>query len=166
MAGTLVQAPSIRPIRPADADALRAFHARLSPETTRRRFLVFHPDLSEAEVAWFTTVDHVRREALVAVAGAEIVGVARYDRLGPRDAEVAIVVADDWQRRGIGTRLLAALCDRAAAAGVAELVADTLPENVAIVRLLTRAGAVHDCVVADGVATLRVRLDPAMESSR
>lgn len=161
MVGTLVAAPSIRPIGPADADALRAFHARLSPETTRRRFLVFHTDLSPSEVAWFTDVDHDRREALVAVVAGAIVGVARYDRIGPHDAEVAIVVADDWQRHGVGTALLAALRDRAVAAGITELRADALPENAGIVRLLEHAGAVYDRVVDDGVATLRVRLEPS-----
>lgn len=159
MVGTVVEAPSIRPIGPYDADALRAFHKRLGPETTRRRFLVYHPDLSPAEVAWFTTVDHARREALVATVGGAIVGVARYDRTGPHDAEVAIVVADEWQRRGVGTALLAALRDRALRAGVTEFRADALPENDAIVRLVARAGAVHDRAVDDGVASFRVRLE-------
>lgn len=161
MVGTLVEAPSIRPIGPADADALRAFHARLSAETTRRRFLAYHPDLSPAEVTWFTTVDHARREALVAVVKGDVVGVARYDRIGPHDAEVAIVVADDWQHRGVGTALLAALRDRALDAGVTEFRADALPDNYTIVRLLEHAGAVYDRAVDDGVATFRVRLEPS-----
>lgn len=151
---------TIRPIEPEDADALVRFHHGLSPETTRRRFLVFHPELSAREVAWFTTVDHDRREAVVALHGGEIVGVARYDRLGARDAEVAIVVADAWQRRGVGTALLTALAARATDAGITDLLADTLPENAAIVRLLERVGVVYDRTVDDGVATVRLRLVP------
>ena len=64
--GTLVQ---VRPIEPADAERLVRFHESLSPETTRLRFFSYHPHLSAAEVARFTTVDHHDREAMVAVAG-------------------------------------------------------------------------------------------------
>lgn len=150
---------AVRPIGPADADALVRFHATLSPETTRRRFLMYHPDLSEREVRWFTTVDHDRREAYVALRDGDIVGVARYDRLTDFEAEVAIVVTDAEQRHGVGTALLTALVARAKDAGITELVADTLPENVAIERLLARVGVVHDRTVADGVATVRLRLE-------
>ena len=151
--------PVIRPIGPGDADALVRFHAGLSPETQRRRFLVYHPVLAAGEVEWFTHVDHRRREALVAESGGDIVGVARYDRFGGDCAEVAIVVADDWQRLGIGTSLLRGLADRAREEGVRAFVADTLPENAGVGRLLAVVGAVGDRVVEDGVASLRIELD-------
>jgi RimJ/RimL family protein N-acetyltransferase len=140
MSTVATRAPAIRPIAPDDADALLRFHHGLSAETARRRFLVFHPELSEREVRWFTTVDHDRREALVATDGDDIVGVARYDRLADGTAELAIVVTDAWQRQGVGTGLLTALVERGRAAGVATFVAETLPENVAIHRLLDRVG--------------------------
>jgi RimJ/RimL family protein N-acetyltransferase len=150
---------AIRPIEPADAGALARFHATLSPETVRMRFLYVHPVLTDREIAWFTTVDHHRREALVAERDGEILGVARYDRTGPHVAEVAIVVSDRWQRQGLGTALLDALVERAAAAGVTELVADALVGNHAILRLLRRVGMVFASRAGDGVTHLRIRLD-------
>lgn len=149
---------TIRPIDASDGEALVRFHARLSPETQRRRFLMYHPELAAREVAWFTHVDHDTREALVAEAGGEIAGIARYDRVGPHDAEVAIVVADEWQRLGVGTALLERLTERARESGVTAFTADTLPENVAIERLLRHTGAVSERVVDDGVARLRIDL--------
>ena len=149
---------TIRPMEAEDGDALVRFHARLSPETQRRRFLMYHPVLAEREVEWFTHVDHRRREALVAEFDGEIAGVARYDRVSPTDAEVAIVVADEWQGLGLGTTLLERLTERASAEGITTFVADALPENVAIERLLDRVGAVTERVVEDGVARLRIDL--------
>jgi RimJ/RimL family protein N-acetyltransferase len=149
---------TVRPIGADDAAALLRFHRGLSAETQRRRFLVYHPDLSDREVAWFTRVDHVRREALVALDGTEIAGVARYDRLDGDRAEVAVVVADAWQGRGVGTALLTRLVERARRRGITELVADTLSENVAIVRLLRRVGVLYDRTDDGGVARLRLRL--------
>jgi RimJ/RimL family protein N-acetyltransferase len=67
---------------------------------------------------------------VVAVDGDDIIGVGRFDRLpGTSDAEVAFVVADDWQGNGAGTQLLQQLVHRARAEGVTRFVADTLSEN-------------------------------------
>src|SRR5829696_1288986 len=99
---------SIRPIEPGDRQALvDAFH-RLSPETRYRRFFGPVKELPPRVVDQLTQVDHDDHEALVALddAGA-IVAVARYVRTAPGEAEPAVVVADDWQRRGLGGRLLA-----------------------------------------------------------
>lgn len=150
---------AIRPISADDGDALVRFHGRLSPETQRRRFLVYHPVLAAREVERFTHVDHRRREALVAESGGNIVGVARFDRIGADCAEVAIVVADQWQRLGVGASLLRRLADRAREEGVRAFVADTLPDNVAVDRFLAGVGAVSERVVEDGVARLRIELD-------
>ena len=72
--GTVVD---VRPIDPSDADGLLRFHSRLSPETTYYRFFSPHPTLSPQEVERFTTVDHTRRDALVALVEGEIIAVAR-----------------------------------------------------------------------------------------
>jgi GNAT superfamily N-acetyltransferase len=160
---------SIRPISPADGDALVRFHEGLSNETTRLRFFVLHPDLASTEVVYFTHVDHHDREALLALAGDNIVGVGRYDRLPTTsDAEVAFVVADGWQGNGIGTHLLQQLARRATAEGVTRFLADTLAENYRmrgvfrdsgrLLRSETRSDVVH--VVLD------LRLESAALASR
>lgn len=159
----------IRPISPGDSDALVRFHQGLSDETTRLRFFVLHPELACTEVVYFTHVDHHDREALLALAGDDIVGVSRYDRI-PRtsDAEVAFVVADGWQGSGIGTHLLEELVRRARAEGVTRFLADTLAENYRmrgvfrdsglLVTSKTRSDVVH--VVLD------LRLESAAHASK
>ncbi len=120
----------IRPIRPADDHALIAFHERLSPQSQQRRFFSAHPHLQADEVQTFVNVDGVRRVALVATQGDNIVGVARFDRVaGTRDAEVALVVQDNLQGHGVGSTLLAHLAEHARANGVTRLVAQTLAER-------------------------------------
>ncbi len=74
----------LRPIRPDDADLLRAFYARLSPESIYYRFFSPRPRLTDREVEHFTTVDYVDRVALIATIGDTMVAVVRYDRLGRR----------------------------------------------------------------------------------
>jgi GNAT superfamily N-acetyltransferase len=154
--GRLVQ---IRPIESADADRLVRFHESLSPETTRSRFFVLHPHLSEKEVARFTTVDHHGREALVALTGNEIVGVARFDRCGDsQDAEVAFVVADALQGFGVGSLLLEHLAARARAEGLERFVAETLMENRRMLRVFAGSGLATtqswDCGVVHLVMSL------------
>ena len=126
---TIIPTLMIRPIRPSDAAELVRFHESLSPETKRLRFFSPHPHLLPYEVDSFTHVDGADRCALVALVGAEIVGVARYDRDTETVAEVAIVVRDDLQERGIATALLQRLASHAHAVGITRLVAVTLPEN-------------------------------------
>ncbi|MFD0854198.1 GNAT family N-acetyltransferase, partial [Actinomadura adrarensis] len=94
----------LRPIRPQDADLLRAFHARLSPESIYYRFFSPRPRLSEREIAHFTNVDYDRRVALIATIGGAMVAVVRYDQLNdrPGTAEVAFLVEDAHQGRGLG----------------------------------------------------------------
>jgi len=120
----------VRPITPRDGESLIRFHSALSAESTRMRYLSPHPRLSVREVGYFTSVDHHRREALVALTGGDIVGVARFDRLGESDeAEVAFVVADEWHHFGVGSALLGLLMIRARGEGVVRFVADTLADN-------------------------------------
>ena len=105
---------SVRPIRPADADALLRLHSRLSPEAIYLRYLSPHPRLSPEEIKFLTEVDYRIRMAFVAVLGEEIVAVARYEgKEGRQDAEVAFLVEDSQQGRGIGTLLLEYLAAKA-----------------------------------------------------
>jgi RimJ/RimL family protein N-acetyltransferase len=120
----------IRSIRPADAPGLRAFHARLSDDTIRNRFFGLHRVLPDAEVRRFTSPVPGAEVALVATVEEKIVAVARYIRLGGYDsAEVAFVVQDAYQGRGIGTELLTLLADTARDDGIHRFVADTFAAN-------------------------------------
>jgi GNAT superfamily N-acetyltransferase len=148
----------VREMAPSDADRLLRFHDTLSSETLRMRFFSPHPRLSPEELARFTTVDHHDREALVALDGDDIVAVARWDRLADRAlAEVAFVVADAWQGRGIGPLLLARLAELARANGIDRLVALVLPENERMLEMLRHTGLPARRRFADGV--VHVELD-------
>ena len=131
----------VRAIGPDDGDALRAFHARLSPESIVLRFFGPHPRLSDAEVERFTHVDGVDRVALVAERASEIVAVARYDRApGTDEAEVAFVVNDAFQGQGLGTVLLREVANAARRHGIRWLIADTLSENFRMLNVFRHAG--------------------------
>jgi RimJ/RimL family protein N-acetyltransferase len=84
-------------------------------------------------------VDHHDREAVVAVVNDEIVGVARYARRpGSDSAELAVVVADDWQRQGLATRMCGVLSGLAATAGVRQFNLNMQADNPAVLRLVRR----------------------------
>ena len=148
---------TVVPMTAEDGERLVRFHEGLSPLTTYRRFFCVHPELSATEVDRFTHVDHHKREALVAVADGEIVGVARLERLAdPTRAEVAFVVADEWQGIGLGTLLYDRLAARARQLGITTIVADTLPENWPMLAVFRRAGGVLR--MDDGVVAVTVAL--------
>jgi RimJ/RimL family protein N-acetyltransferase len=134
----------VRALEGSDRDGLRALFARLSPESRHRRFLSPKPHLSERELTYLTDVDHVDHEALVALdpCDGSIVAVARYARVraGLPVADVAMVVADDMQRMGIGTRLGRLLVARARANCFDRLVADTFSDNHPARALMRRLG--------------------------
>jgi nucleotide-binding universal stress UspA family protein/GNAT superfamily N-acetyltransferase len=131
----------LRPIAPQDADALRAGFERLSLRSRYRRFFSSVSRLSDRDVGYLTEVDHHDHEALVAVAAnGDLVGVARFVRTGGAEAEPAIVVADDWQGRGVAGALLDALAARAREEAVEVFRAPVLAENPEAIRLLSRLG--------------------------
>ena len=132
----------LRPIEPSDEHRLARFHHGLSRDTVRRRFFYVHPELTDAELRRFTHVDHLNREAIVAVADGEIIAVRpRFDRIDESTAaEVAFVVADSWQGRGLGTALLSRLAARARHLGVTRLVAETLADNRQMLAVFHHAG--------------------------
>ncbi|HEY7439357.1 MAG TPA: GNAT family N-acetyltransferase [Acidimicrobiia bacterium] len=129
---------TMRPIAETDAPLLRELFDRMSPES---RYYRFHSPVQKVSDRWLehlTHVDHCAREALIAFVDGKIVGVARYAAMpdDPTTAELAIVVADAWQRRGIATALLRALGTMAAARGVARWTGSVIAENRAVVALV------------------------------
>jgi RimJ/RimL family protein N-acetyltransferase len=134
---------SLARLEKTDRMPLRRFFYRLSHETLYRRF---HSPIVRPEQTFperLLDLDHHDREAVVAVVQEteefEIVGVARYARRPGADAaEVAVVVADDWQRQGLATRMCRALADLAANAGVHQLNLNMQADNPAVLRLVRR----------------------------
>jgi len=128
----------IRRIGPDDQRLLAEGFERLSPETRYRRFFTPQDRLSKRDLAYLTEIDHHDHEALVAVdpTGGDLVGVARYVRGSePHLADVAVVVGDPWQRRGVATCLLEHLVERARHAGITHFVALVMDENTDAIKL-------------------------------
>src|ERR1044072_8883792 len=88
----------LRPLVPTDADALLAFHGRMSERTRYLRYFGAYPQIPPRDLQRFTTVGHHDRVAFIATLGDDIVAVARYERIDPSDsAEVTFVVEDAHQ---------------------------------------------------------------------
>nr|WP_043614491.1 bifunctional GNAT family N-acetyltransferase/acetate--CoA ligase family protein [Nonomuraea candida] len=155
----------VRPIRPADADRLRSFYSRLSDESIYFRFFGPRPRLSDKEVERFTNVDYVSRVALIATIGAEMVAVIRYDRTGPGEAEVAFLVEDAHQGRGVASVLLEHLAATARERGIERFVADVLPANMRMTKLLREAGYTAQSQFEDGVVRMTLDLTPTDTSA-
>ncbi|RME44852.1 MAG: N-acetyltransferase [Caldilineae bacterium] len=160
---------TIRHIQPDDAPRLVALFYRLSERTRRFRFHAYGRKLPD-EYVWkqavaLSTLDPQRQAALVAVAteeGAEaVVGVARFSRAAPDDdeAEAAIVVCDDYQGVGLGTRLLTELVHVARAMGIRHFVAWVLHENRPMLRMIAKAGLPYDQHTSRGETKMVVHLD-------
>jgi GNAT superfamily N-acetyltransferase len=149
----------IRPIRPEDREGLAAGFARLSAESRYRRFFTGTAQLTDRDLDYLVHVDHRDHEALLAIdpASRDGVGVARYVRTGPDTAEPAVVVADDWQGRGVGEALLRRLVERARAEGIRRFEAPVLAGNTDAIRAFERLGGI---VVASerGEVTLLIEL--------
>ncbi|HET8583279.1 MAG TPA: GNAT family N-acetyltransferase, partial [Jatrophihabitans sp.] len=145
----------LRPIRPSDADALVAFHAGLSQRTRYLRYFSAYPRIPERDLHRFTHVDHHDRVAFVAVLAGEIIAVGRYERqAGTDEAEVAFVVADAHQGRGIGSVLLEHLAAAAREVGIRRFMAVVLAENANMIRVFKDAGYETTRQVEYGEVTL------------
>jgi len=136
----------VRAIRPTDAPELQRFYAGLSPESRRTRFLYINAGLSQAQSASFCTTDHDHQEGFVAVVHngpvdqERIVGHLCLEPDREEAAEVAIAVADEFQHRGIGRRLILAGLAWARDKHVARLTATMSADNGPIHRLLVGLG--------------------------
>jgi GNAT superfamily N-acetyltransferase len=132
----------IRPIESTDATGLRDGFARLGPQSRQLRFLGPKRELTDREVSYFTEVDHVTHEALVAVEPAAGIGlgVARYirDPVDPETADVAVTVVDEWQGRGVGTLLVDRLGADARAAGILRVHCQVRADNAPSLALCRR----------------------------
>ena len=152
----------IRPIEPCDAPELNACFQQLTAVSRYRRFLSGIDHLTAHQLQYLTTVDHADHEALVAVeaqSGAGI-GVARYlrDANDPHLAELAVVVTDAWQGRGVGTALLERLVLRARSAGIERVVGRSIVGDHAAPALAAHVGDVVARRRRPGTVELTVQL--------
>jgi acyl-CoA synthetase (NDP forming)/GNAT superfamily N-acetyltransferase len=156
----------MRQIRPEDAPAIVDFHSRMSDRTRYLRYFSPYPRIPERDLERFVNVDHRDREAFVITAGPRIMAVGRYERLGPDspDAEVAFVVEDALQGRGIGSVLLEHLAEAARENGVARFVAEVLPQNGGMLRVFNDFGYQVQREYADGVVHLSFPIAPTEKS--
>jgi acetyltransferase len=138
-------AVTVRPIRPEDAEMEQAFVRGLSPESRYFRFMDTLRELTPAMLVRFTQIDYDREMAFVATVpreGSEAeIGVCRYvANPDGESCEFALVIADDWHRKGLGRRLMGQLIDVARARGLRSMIGHVLAENRAMLQLCQGLG--------------------------
>lgn len=147
---------NVRHIRPEDESALTALYARLSPQTAYQRFFTVMRRLPPNWGHILANVDYDRRMAIVALGpDGELIGVARYvydDRA--HEAEVAIVIEDPWQGRGLGTLLLGELVAYAEGKEIRRFRAYVLADNLRMLKLLRRGTRILERKLESGVVSL------------
>jgi RimJ/RimL family protein N-acetyltransferase len=161
----------IRPIRPDDEPRLVDLYERLSRHTAYQRFFTVLRRLPSDWYHFFANVDYVRRLALVVeretVAGVQLIGVGRYEPAEELDtAEVAFVVEDGWQGRGLGGILLEAVLGAADARGIRRFRAYVQADNHRMLRLLATRTQVEERKTEEGVTGLWFRRAPADATPR
>jgi acyl-CoA synthetase (NDP forming)/RimJ/RimL family protein N-acetyltransferase len=158
----------VRPIQPDDADQIVALHSRFSERTRYLRYFSAYPRIPARDLQRFVNVDHSSREAFVVEHGGDLIAVGRYERLGDQasDAEVAFVVEDAHQGRGIGSVLIEHLAAAAREEGISEFVADVLPVNQTMLRVFADAGFQVEREFSDGLVHLWFPIAPTADSLR
>jgi acyl-CoA synthetase (NDP forming)/GNAT superfamily N-acetyltransferase len=164
----------IRPIGPEDAGRLVGFYERVSDESKYYRFFAPYPRLSDRDVHHFTHHDYDDRVGLAATVGGEFIATVRYDRTDEygraasgragTTAEVAFLVQDAHQGRGVASALLEHIAAVARERGILHFTADVLPANGKMVKVFTDAGYTQRRSFADGVVHLDLDLEPTAES--
>ncbi|MFF3465934.1 GNAT family N-acetyltransferase [Streptomyces sp. NPDC002619] len=163
----------IRPITVDDADRLVSFYEQVSDESKYYRFFAAYPRLSAKDVHRFTHHDFVDRVGLAATIGGEFIATVRYDRIGaggapasaPADeAEVAFLVQDAQQGRGVASALLEHIAAVARERGIRRFAAEVLPANTKMIKVFTDAGYTQKRSFEDGVVRLEFDLEPTDRS--
>jgi ribosomal protein S18 acetylase RimI-like enzyme len=152
----------IRAFRPGDQADLLSAVSRTSPQSLYRRFFTVKRSFSQREREFFLNVDFVGHVALMACAeelGQKvIVGGGRYVVVQPGKAEVAFVVIDQYQGQGIGSTLMRHVAAVARAAGLQELVAEVLAENVPMLKVFEKCGLSMTKIRESEVVQVTLRL--------
>lgn len=143
----------------SDLSALKDLFRRASPQSLRYRFFAAVACVSPAVIHDLVTVDYTDRAAVVAVvqrqSGEELIGIANYARRPGRDsAEVALMVDDRYQRRGLGKLLFKLLFDIAHLFGITRFEAEVLDENLPMLRMLKESGYALTSVWDRGIVSV------------
>jgi GNAT superfamily N-acetyltransferase len=152
----------IRALRPDDRADLVSAVGRTSAQSRLRRFFAAKRGFTEGEIAYFLNVDFVNHVALVAVVEEggrpTIVGGGRYIVAQPGKAEVAFAVVDQYQGQGIGAAMMRHLAAIARSAGLQELCAEVLPDNIPMLKVFEKSGFGLSMKRAPGVVHVTLRL--------
>jgi len=150
----------IRPILPGDAPGLAEAIKTADADTIHRRFLGGRPQVTPELLAHLTTVDYLKRFALVAVdpASQRGVAIARYEATGGDVAEVAVAVSPGWRHAGLATDLLLMLAEAATERGIRTFSGSYLAGNRPIAALIEDVGGPRNQLVEQGIAEFTVGL--------
>ncbi|MFD7233553.1 GNAT family N-acetyltransferase [Streptomyces sp. NPDC059881] len=163
----------IRPITTEDAERLVSFYEQVSDESKYYRFFAPYPRLSAKDVHRFTHHDYVDRVGLAVTIGGEFIATVRYDRINadgrpasaPADeAEVAFLVQDAHQGRGVASTLLEHIAAVARERGIRRFAAEVLPANNKMIKVFRDAGYTQKRSFEDGSVHLTLDLEPTAES--
>ncbi|MGW8991816.1 GNAT family N-acetyltransferase [Streptomyces zhihengii] len=163
----------IRPITAEDADRLVSFYEQVSDESKYYRFFAPYPRLSDKDVHRFTHHDFVNRVGLAMTAGDEFIATVRYDRIdatgrpaGPPadEAEVAFLVQDAHQGRGVASALLEHIAAVARERGIRRFAAEVLPANNKMIKVFRDGGYTQRRSFEDGSVHLTLELEPTEAS--
>ncbi|MFF2024180.1 GNAT family N-acetyltransferase [Streptomyces sp. NPDC058171] len=163
----------IRPITVEDADRLVSFYEHVSDESKYYRFFAPYPKLSDKDVHRFTHHDFVDRVGLAATVGGEFIATVRYDRIdahgrsasAPADeAEVAFLVQDAHQGRGVASAMLEHIAAVARERDIRRFAAEVLPANTKMIKVFTDAGYQQKRSFEDGVVRLEFAIEPTEAS--
>ncbi|WP_406091707.1 GNAT family N-acetyltransferase [Streptomyces sp. NBC_01013] len=163
----------IRPITTDDADRLVSFYEQVSDESKYYRFFAPYPRLSAKDVRRFTHHDYVDRVGLAVTVGGEFIATVRYDRINAQgrpasapadEAEVAFLVQDAHQGRGVASALLEHIAAVARERGIRRFAAEVLPANNKMIKVFRDAGYTQQRSFEDGSVHLTLDLEPTAES--
>jgi GNAT superfamily N-acetyltransferase len=157
------QGVEIRPARLDDEGRVRLFVLGLSPSTRVQRFFAGLTRPSASLVRTMVARDD-RRDALLAVVGDTVIGHAM-SFLDDGEAEIAVVVDDDWQGLGVGSRLVRTLLERAAGRGATRVGMDVMGENRKVLSMIRRAWPAATTMVESGSVTVKSPLIFAEQGS-
>jgi GNAT superfamily N-acetyltransferase len=153
------RAVSVRAATIHDKAKLREMFSRVSPETIHRRFHLPYLRVPEQMLNLLLDVDRYDKESLVALAEGDIVGHAMYVKLADSgDAEVAFVVEDEWQSKGVGKLLLSQIAEKARRSGAETFTGQVLAENRRVLGLLNAVFSEVGYAISHGLYHFRAPL--------